>query len=133
MSDDTKTLYVSFGGPVPLYRQLVDQVRRKVLAGQFQPGDEMPSVRDLAKALTINPMTVSKAYGLLEAEGVLVRRRGKSLAVAVGAGIGGSLEKRTEELLPSLDSAARHAVELAVPLAPALDLFKACYTQAQGQ
>src|SRR5690606_73786 len=66
----------------PIYRQLADQVRRLVAGGQLRAGDELPSVRELAVAHAVNPMTISKAYSLLEAEGVLVRQRGKPMEVA---------------------------------------------------
>ena len=59
------------GSGEPIYRQLVDQVRRLVAGGQLAAGDELPSVRETAQALAINPMTVSKAYSLLETAGML--------------------------------------------------------------
>jgi len=49
------------GSPEPIYRQLVDQVRRLVAGGQLAPGAALPSVREVAQQLTVNPMTVSKA------------------------------------------------------------------------
>jgi GntR family transcriptional regulator len=67
---------------VPIYRQILDQVRRMVASGQLQPGAELPSIRDLALTHAVNPMTVSKAYSLLEVEGLLVRNRGKQMTVA---------------------------------------------------
>ena len=67
---------IATGSPEPIYRQLVEQVRRLSAGGQLQPGDEMPSVREIAQALALNPMTVSKAYSLLEMEGVLGDRAG---------------------------------------------------------
>ena len=67
---------------VPIYRQLQEQVRRLVAGGQLRPGTEMPSVRDLALAHAVNPMTVSKAYSLLESEGLLQRNRGRLMTVA---------------------------------------------------
>ena len=54
------------GSTEPIYRQLVEQVRRLVAGGQLAPGDALPSVREVALQLAVNPMTVSKAYGLLE-------------------------------------------------------------------
>jgi len=66
----------------PIYRQLVEQIRRLIAGGQLQPGTEMPSVRELANSNAINPMTISKAYSLLEAEGLLERQRGKPMTVA---------------------------------------------------
>src|SRR3954464_14673999 len=67
---------------VPVYRQILDQVRFQITAGILQPGEQLESVRNLAATLGINSMTVSKAYSLLEREGVIVRRRGQQLEVA---------------------------------------------------
>jgi GntR family transcriptional regulator len=69
----------------PIYRQLVEQVRRMVASGQLPAGAELPSVRELALEHAVNPMTISKAYSLLEAEGVLERQRGKPMTVAAQA------------------------------------------------
>ena len=73
---------VSPSSGVPIYRQLVEQVERLVLSGQLREGDLLPSVRETAQALEINPMTVSRAYSLLESEGWLARARGKGMRVA---------------------------------------------------
>ena len=67
---------------VPIYRQLMEQVRRQIMGGQLPKGQKLVSVRDLAKQLKVNPMTVSKVYTLLEMEGILERRRGVGLFVA---------------------------------------------------
>jgi DNA-binding transcriptional regulator YhcF (GntR family) len=63
---------------VPIYRQLVEQVEALVAGGRLRPGDVVPSVRQVAAALGINPMTVSKAWSRLEADGVLTRDRGSA-------------------------------------------------------
>ena len=70
------------GSGVPIYRQLVDQVRRLVASGHLPPGAELPSVREVALVYTVNPTTISKAYGLLELEGLLQRNRGKPMTIA---------------------------------------------------
>ena len=67
----------------PIYRQMVEQTRRMMASGQLSGGEAMPSVRDVAAHHAINPMTVSKAYSLLEMEGLLERQRGKGMVVAV--------------------------------------------------
>jgi GntR family transcriptional regulator len=67
---------------VPIYRQLLEQVRRLVASGQLKPGAELPSVREVALAHAVNPMTISKAYGMLEAEGLLQRNPGRPMTVA---------------------------------------------------
>jgi DNA-binding transcriptional regulator YhcF (GntR family) len=88
---------------VPIYRQLLDQVRRMVSSGQLQPGAVLPSIRDLALQHAINPMTISKAYSLLEAEGLLERHRGKPMTVAGQSAARPQLSKRLQQIDPLLD------------------------------
>ena len=66
----------------PIYRQLVDQTSQLVASGQLVAGERLPSVRAVAAELGVNPMTVSKAYSLLERDGLVVRRRGMGMVVA---------------------------------------------------
>jgi len=66
---------------VPVYRQLMDQVKFHVASGLLRPGDELPSTRALSSELGVNPMTISKAYSFLEREGVVERRPGRKLVV----------------------------------------------------
>lgn len=66
----------------PIWRQIEERVRRLVLAGTLAPGTAVPSVRDLARALRINPATVAKAYQRLNDAGVLEVHRGEGTFVA---------------------------------------------------
>lgn len=111
------------GSTEPIYRQLVEQVRRLVAGGQMAPGDELPSVRDVASSLAVNPMTVSKAYGLLETEGVLARRRGLGMLVAERPRTVRSQAERSALLRPTLERAAREARELELDPDSVLSLF----------
>lgn len=61
---------------VPLYVQLQQQLQQRILSGQLQNGDQLPSVRELSAELHINPLTVTKVYQLLEREGFIETRRG---------------------------------------------------------
>jgi len=97
---------------VPIYQQLVEQVRRLVAGGQLPPGAELPSVREMAQEHTVHPMTISRAYSLLEAEGVLERRRGKPMAVAARKKSHSSLTARLKQLEPQLDALALSARQL---------------------
>ena len=67
---------------MPIYRQIVDQLRRLIYSGTLAAGDKIPSVREVAVEHAINPMTVSKAYALAESDGLLLRQRGKAMQVA---------------------------------------------------
>lgn len=69
----------------PLYLQLIEQVRHAVSIGVFQPGDPLPTIRDLALQLRVNPNTVAKAIRELEREGVLVTRVGKGSFISENA------------------------------------------------
>jgi GntR family transcriptional regulator len=67
---------------IPIYRQIVDQIRFQVASGSLAPGAELPSTRAVSQELGVNPMTVSKSYQLLEEEGILDRRPGRPLMVS---------------------------------------------------
>ena len=62
---------------IPVYRQIVEQISFHVASGLLEPGEEVPSTRALSARLGVNPMTVSKAFVLLEEDGVLERRPGR--------------------------------------------------------
>ena len=111
---------------VPLYRQLLDQVRRMVSSGQLPPGAALPSIRDLALLHAINPMTISKAYSLLEAEGLLERHRGKPMTVANQAAARPQLARRLQQVEPLLDQVvlAARQLEITEP-----ELAKALHTK----
>ena len=73
---------VDTGTGVPIYRQLVEQVRRDVMLGRLSPGDQLPTLREVVDATAINPNTVAKAYAELEHEGLVVRRQGMGTFVS---------------------------------------------------
>ena len=73
---------VDAGSDVPIYRQLVQQVRRDVMLGWLRPGDQLPSVKEVVNALSVNPNTVVKAFSELEHQGMVVRRQGIGTFVA---------------------------------------------------
>ncbi len=73
------------GDPRPLYVQIVDEVRRAILRRSLRPEDPLPSVRELARDLRINPNTVQQAYRELEREGLVYVRRGQGTFVAPDA------------------------------------------------
>lgn len=68
-----------------MYRQMMDQIKYYVAGGTLRPGDQIPSIRELAAALAVNPTTVVKAYSELEREGVIEKRHGKGAFIAAEA------------------------------------------------
>ncbi|HEX5755843.1 MAG TPA: GntR family transcriptional regulator [Arenimonas sp.] len=112
---DATLFRIQPSSPEPIYRQIADQVRRLVASGQLQAGDGLPSVRDIGATHAINPMTVSKAYSQLEAEGVLERLRGKGMVVAAAARKPLPLAERLAQLEPALRELTQRADELELP------------------
>jgi GntR family transcriptional regulator len=96
---------------VPIYRQLMDQIKALVASGRLAAGDMLPSVRQLGQDLQINQMTVSKAYSLLEREGAVERIRGQGMRINHVAPAGG-IRDRQRELLPLLEQVVARAYQL---------------------
>ncbi len=69
----------------PIYVQLHDRIVERILDGDLAEGEALPSVRQVAARLRINPLTVSKGYQMLVDEGVVEKRRGRGMYVAAGA------------------------------------------------
>jgi GntR family transcriptional regulator len=70
---------------VPIYLQLMEQVKHAIETGALRPGDQLPGIRPLAEELVMNPNTVAKAYRELEAEGVIELRHGSGAFVSQNA------------------------------------------------
>jgi GntR family transcriptional regulator len=70
----------------PIYLQIVEEVKRRVARGDYAPGQQLPSVRELAQDLGVNPNTLARAYLELEREGFVVSRRGQGSFVTTEPG-----------------------------------------------
>ena len=75
-------IHISTKGSVPIYQQIVTQVKHMVASGRLRPGEEVLPIRTLAEQLLINPNTVARAYRELEAAGILNSRRGSGTRVS---------------------------------------------------
>lgn len=111
-SIDPRLFVLQPSSGTPIYRQLIDQVRRMVASGQLAPGTELPSVREVATEYTVNPTTISKAYSLLENEGLLQRNRGKPMTIADVSSHAGSLAQRLKQLDAQVDALTLAARQL---------------------
>ena len=70
-------IYLDYRDARPIYQQIMEGFRQQITAGVLKPGDKLPSVRELAAELAINPNTIQRAYRQLEAEGITVSVAGK--------------------------------------------------------
>ena len=95
-------IHISPQDGVPIYRQIVNQVKFQVAAQRLKPGDELPPIRRLAEELLVNPNTVARAYRELESAGVLVSRRGSGTRITDN----GSPLSRAEKMKILADRAA---------------------------
>jgi GntR family transcriptional regulator len=93
------------GDPAPIWRQIEEGVRRLVALGALTPGAAVPSVRDLAKDLRVNPNTVARAYQRLTEGGVLTVKRGEGTYVSDEP----VQPKKSEKSEMLRDAAARYA------------------------
>ncbi|QLE83701.1 GntR family transcriptional regulator [Shewanella sp. Scap07] len=98
----------------PIYRQLNEQIIRLIVGGQWQTAQVLPSVRQIAEHLAVNPMTVSRAIQMLVEQGWLERRRGQPTRVAERQADVDS--DSTELLTPQLQALIAQAKQLGVSI-----------------
>ena len=96
---------------VPIFRQIVQQIKTAVAMGRLQPEEPLPSVRQLAVELAVNPNTVARAYLDLEIEGVIYKRQGAGTFVS-GQGVRVSKDERHRVLSELLERAVVEGVNL---------------------
>jgi GntR family transcriptional regulator len=77
-------IHITSNDGVPIYLQIVNQVKQLVASGRLSPGEEIPPMRALAEQLVINPNTVARAYLELERAGIVTKRHGSGTYVAEG-------------------------------------------------
>ena len=111
---------------IPIYRQVIGQIQQQIMTGGLEEGEQLEAVRDLAARLKVNPMTISKAYSFLEAEGLVDRRRGIGLFVAK---IRKDRKDRLKDQLLNnvMNKAATVAIQLRVSEDEAIEFFKKHY------
>ncbi|MGO8697516.1 MAG: GntR family transcriptional regulator [Limisphaerales bacterium] len=108
---------------VPIYLQIVNQVKHLVAAGRLVPGNEIPSIRALAEQLTVNPNTVARAYLELERSGIVTKRNGTGTFVA-DVRTPMLQREKIKILAKRVDALLTEARHLDVPLAVIIELLR---------
>ena len=116
----------------PIWRQIEEGMRRLVASGALPVGSSVPSVRELARELRINPATVSKAYQLLTADGALEVRRGEGTFVAARPE-GAVAAERDRLLAKSADRFVEAARAMGVSRSEARAALSAAWDRAGGE
>jgi GntR family transcriptional regulator len=116
-------IHISTSDGVPIYQQIVNQVRYLVAAGLLEPGEELPPIRVLAERLVVNPNTVARAYRELEAEGLVEKRRTAGTYVSA-AGPRLSRRERLKILTERIDALLAEARQLDIGVEHVLELVR---------
>ena len=98
-------VHLDYRSARPIYAQIMDGLKKQVSAGVLQPGEKLPSVRELAASLAINPNTIQRAYRQLEMEGWIVTVPGKGCFVCSDERLA---EEEKRKLLAAFDAAAEN-------------------------
>ncbi len=107
-------LHITTDGP-PIYQQIVDQIRFRIVSGQLSVGDELPTIRGLAESARVNPNTVARAYRELETEGLVEKRRTVGTFVAAGSERVSAAQRR-RLIAPHVDRVLIQAKQLGISL-----------------
>ena len=116
-------LHISTKDGVPIYVQIVNQVKYLVAAGRLAPGEEVPPIRVLAEQLVVNPNTVAKAYHELEREGLVTKRHGSGTYISDN-GSPLARRERMKILTQRVDALLAEARHMDVPLKEVIDLVR---------
>ncbi len=119
-------IHITSNDGMPIYHQIVHQIKQQVASGRLAPGDEIPPIRVLAEQLVINPNTVARAYLELEHAGVVTKRHGSGTYVAESPPAR-SRRERLKALQQRVDALAVEASHLDVELDEVIDLLRERY------
>ncbi len=123
-------IFIDYKSRTPIYEQLIDNIKSLVVSGMLKRDDQLPSVRQLAQELAINPNTIQKAYSELEREGVIYSLKGR------GSFIGSSLNElrsvQQRELLEQLAGLSAELYRLEVPQEQVCAVVQQTYQAKKG-
>jgi GntR family transcriptional regulator len=116
-------IHISTNDGVPIYQQIVNQMKYLVACGRVGPGEELPPIRVLAEQLLVNPNTIARAYMELERDGIVTKRHGSGTYVS-DAGSPLARKERIKILSERADALLAEAHHLNVDLESVIDLLK---------
>lgn len=125
-------LHISTNDGVPIYLQIVNQVKYLVAAGRLAPGEEIPPIRTLAEQLVVNPNTVAKAYHELEREGVVTKKHGSGTYISDN-GSPLARRERMKILAQRVDALLAEARHMDVPLTEVIELMRDRHDNLQSK
>lgn len=118
-------LFLSQADSRPMYLQIMEQIKLKIMAGDWPPGFALPSIREMAAATKVSVITIKRAYRELESEGVVITRQGRGSFVAESAGQAElrdtELNRYLVQLLDAADRLGLSAEELMLCLEAAIE------------
>jgi GntR family transcriptional regulator len=123
-------LHINPQSGLPVYRQVVQQLKERVASGQLAPDTQLPSVRDLSADLHVNPLTVGKAYQFLERDGFVEFRRGHGTFVCSGRKPV-SFSQQQKLIQPAVDQVVSEATHLGLTEAQLQQLIQQAYASKQ--
>jgi GntR family transcriptional regulator len=109
---------------VPMYLQLIEQIKRSVALGVLTPGEQLPTVKQLATDLTINPNTVARVYRELERDGVIETSPGRGSFIRANGGVGNATRAAADVAAAAIDAAVREVKSIGIAPTQARDLFQ---------
>ena len=105
-------IYIDYQDSRPIYEQIVEKIQTLIIKGVLEPNEQLPSVRQTAAELSINPNTIQKAYAILEAEGYIYTVRGRGNFVS---GDSSAHERRRQDWMKKFADCLKEGKELGVP------------------
>jgi GntR family transcriptional regulator len=116
-------IHISPSDGVPIYLQIVNQVKYLVSSGRLEPGEELPPIRVLAEKLVVNPNTVARAYRELEMAGVVVKRRTNGTYVS-DTRLRLPRHERVKIVTKRVDALVAEARQMDIPIDDVIDIVR---------